>query len=80
MLATIEPIGRFIALAHLEKGIIPQKSIEQNLDNVVDLIIARAKNQPIEDVANSLLEQVFELRLDLIQWFGKNDKNLRRFS
>lgn len=70
-----KPVGRIIALSRLKKGILPQKSLEQKVDNLVDLITIRIKNKSVEEVANSLLEQVLELRFDFIEWLGDNDKD-----
>ncbi len=79
MLAINEPIGRFVALANLEKNIFSQKSIEQDVADLVDLIIIRSKDRSIEEVANSLLENMFDLRFDLIEWLAENDKDLNLY-
>jgi hypothetical protein len=76
MLAINEPIGRFVALANLEKNILSQKSIEQDVVNLVDLITIRIKDKSVDEVANSLLENIFDLRFDLIEWLADNDKDL----
>lgn len=76
MLTTNEPIGGFIALINLEKDILPQKSIKQDVADLIDLLIIRIKSKSVEEVANSLLENVFDLRIDLIEWFDNNDKDL----
>jgi hypothetical protein len=76
MIAINEPIGRFVALANLEKNILSQKSIEQDVANLVDLITIRSKEKSVEEVANSLLENIFDLRFDLVEWLANNDKNL----
>lgn len=75
MLAFNKPIGRFIALANLEKDIIPENIISQRVSDLVDLITIRVKEQPIEDVSESLLERVFDLRYELIEWLVDNNKD-----
>lgn len=75
MLVGNEPIGRFIALANLDKNIISQNSIEQEIENLVDLIIVRSKDKSIEEVANSLLSNVLDLRFEVFDWLGQNDKS-----
>ncbi len=76
MLTINEPIGRFIALANLEKNMLPSKSIEQDISNLIDLICLRIKHEPIETVANSLLESMFNLRMEIMAWLANNDKPL----
>lgn len=76
MLAIHEPIGRFVALVNLEKNILSQRPIEQEVINLVDLIKVRIKDKPIEEVANSLLENVFYLRFDIFEWLVDNDKDI----
>lgn len=71
-----EPIGRFIALANLNKDLISQNSIEQDVENLVDLIKIRINDKSIDNVANGLLSKIFDLRFDLIKWLANNDKSL----
>lgn len=73
MLAINEPIGRYIALANLERNLF-HKSIEEDVTDLVDLIRIRIKDKPVDQVADSLLESMFKLRLDLIQWLANNNK------
>ncbi len=75
MLTTSEPIGRFIALANLDKGIISQTSIEHSIENLVDLITLRVQKKSIEEVANGLLDKVFDLRFEVLEWLADKDKN-----
>lgn len=76
MIAINESIGRFVALANLEKDIFSQKSIEQDVADLVDLITIRIKHKPVDEVANSLLENIFDLRFEIIEWLANNDKDL----
>lgn len=73
MLAISEPIGRFVALANLEKTLFSQKPLEQDIANLIDLITIRIKDQSLEEVSNSLLENIFDLRLDLVEWLVDNN-------
>ncbi|HFA48942.1 MAG TPA: hypothetical protein ENJ95_07995 [Bacteroidetes bacterium] len=68
MLATREPLGRFIVLAHNEKGIITKSSIEQEIDDLVDIIKVRVQSKKLKAVAESLYERIFEIRFDVIEW------------
>lgn len=79
MLALNEPIGRFVALANLEKDILSQKSIEQDVANLVDLITIRVKDKSIEEVANGLLENIFDLRFELIKWLAQNEQGISNY-
>lgn len=79
MIPINEPIGGFVALANLEKDIFSQKSIKQDIANLVDLITIRSKEKTIEEVANSLLENIFDLRFDLVKWLADNDKDLNSY-
>lgn len=79
MIAINEPIGGFVALVNLEKDILSQQSIESSVANLVDLIKIRIQEKSIEEVANSLLENIFDLRIDLIEWLAGNDKNLKNY-
>ncbi|MEO1713424.1 MAG: hypothetical protein AAFU60_08830, partial [Bacteroidota bacterium] len=76
MIAINEPIGRFAALANLEKKIFSQRSIEQDIKNLIDLISIRIKEKSVDEVANGLLENIFDLRVELINWLASNDKDL----
>lgn len=76
MIAINESIGRFVALANLEKDIFSQKSIEQDVEDLVDLITIRIKDKSVDEVANGLLENIFDLRFELIEWLADNDKDL----
>lgn len=72
MLAISKPIGRFVAIANLQKNILPQKSIEKEITKLVNLITLQIKSKSVEEVAESLLENIFELRMNLMDWLIKN--------
>ncbi|MEM8524273.1 MAG: hypothetical protein AAGG68_06505 [Bacteroidota bacterium] len=76
MVAINRSIGRFVALANLEKDIFSQRSIEQNVADLVDLITIRIKGKSVDEVANGLLENIFDLRFDVIEWLAHIDKDL----
>jgi hypothetical protein len=76
MIALSESIGRFVALANLEKNIVSQASIEQAITDLIDLITIRIQEQSVDQVADSLLENVFNLRFELIEWLAKKNKDL----
>jgi len=77
MIVASEPVGRFIAFANLEKKLFSKKSIGQDIANLIDLIIIRSKNNSIEEVANGLLENIFDLRITLLEWLADNNKDLK---
>ncbi|MFK8104945.1 MAG: hypothetical protein AB8G15_20670 [Saprospiraceae bacterium] len=79
MIALSEPIGRFVALANLEKNVFPQKSIEKNIADIVDLITIRIKDKSLDEVSESLLENIFDFRFDLIEWLIDNDKDFNSY-
>ncbi|HMQ49103.1 MAG TPA: hypothetical protein PKA00_16615 [Saprospiraceae bacterium] len=79
MVAINEPIGGFVALANLEKGLFAQRSIEQEVANLVDLISIRIKEKSVEEVADSLFEKLFDLRIDLIKWLLESKKDLNYY-
>ena len=74
MLAVNESVGRFVALANLEKDILSQQSIEQDVADLVDLITLRIKDNHISKVADGLLESIFKLRFDVLEWLVDNGK------
>lgn len=76
MIAINESIGRLVALANLEKNIFSQKSIEQDIEDLVDLISIRIKEKSVDEVANGLLENIFDLRFEVLNWLASNDKDL----
>jgi len=76
MLAISKSIGQFVALANLEKDMFSQKSLKQDVEDLIDLITIRIKDKSANEVADSLLENVFNLRFELFDWLAKNDKDL----
>lgn len=74
MLAVNESVGRFVALANLEKDMLSQQSIDQDVTDLVDLITLRIKDNHISEVADSLLESMFKLRFDILEWLVENDR------
>lgn len=79
MLAINEQVGRIITLINLEKDIFPQKSIEQEVANLVDLLKIRVQDKSVEAAANSVLEPVFDLRFSLLEWLGEQDKGMNDY-
>ncbi len=70
MLAVNNPIGKIVVWTHLQKDNLPQKSIEQSVADVVDLLTVRVVQNPVEEVANSLIERIFDLRWEIISWLA----------
>jgi len=79
MLAANEPIGRFIVLANIEKDVLSKSSIEQDIENLIDLIKIRISNKSIENVSESLLNQVFDLRFEVLEWLANENKSVSNY-
>jgi hypothetical protein len=79
ILATKEPLGRIIALAKIDDKIFPQKALEQKAENLIDLIIIRINSKSIEEVSESLLQEIFELRLDVIELLLEESEHLNKY-
>lgn len=78
MLASKTSIGHFIALAN-EQNLITKVSLRQDIKNLIDLIKIRINDQSIEEVANSLLKDVFNLRFIFIQWLAQDDGRVKYY-
>jgi hypothetical protein len=78
MLSTREPISRLIFLAHNNKKVLNKSSIEHQIEDLIDIVSYRLNSKPIEVVAESVLDKIFELRFEFIDWFFTNhqDKNI----
>lgn len=79
MITTSEPIGRFVALLNLEKDIITDKSVRRSIEDIVDLLKIRLTDKSIEEVSESLMKQVFELRFEIIEWLAHENKSIREY-
>ena len=79
MLVVNNPVGRIIALANLEENILGQGQMDHHIEDLVDLIKIRVQDTPIEEVANGLLENVFDLRFEVLEWLSDNDKDVSFF-
>ncbi|HKK79389.1 MAG: hypothetical protein GVY26_08925 [Bacteroidetes bacterium] len=79
MIAIEEPIGKFIALANLEQNLVVTTAIRQDVANLVDLIKVRIKDRSVQEVADTLREEVFELRIELIKWLANSNSNINDY-
>ena len=79
MIAIEEPIGKFVALANLEENLVATTAIRQDVANLVDLIKVRVKDRSVQEVADSLQEEVFELRVELIKWLVSSNSNINDY-
>ena len=79
MIATSEPIGRFIVLAHNKKGVISKSSLDKEIEDLVDIIKIRLQNKSIEAVSESILDKIFELRFDFIEWLATENHSLDEY-
>lgn len=79
MLATREPLGRFIVQAHSEKGLISKPIVMQEIDDLIDLIKIRIQNKSISKIAETFHEKIFELRFDIIEWFADQNKSVSEY-
>lgn len=76
MLGASKPLSKFIVLAHQQKDIIAAASVGQAIDDLVDIIKTRIQEKSIEEVAESIVEKVFDTRLNLLEWFVQEEKSL----
>lgn len=74
MLAVEQPIGRFVVYANRDKNIFKKRFLKKEVANVVDLISTRIQSQTISEVASELHEEIFELRLSIINWLIQQNK------
>lgn len=80
MITTKEPISRFIVLTHNYKNVLNKSSIEHQVEDLIDIISFRIHNKPIDEVADTVLEKIFELRFEFIEWFFTNHHHKSLFN
>ncbi|MEM6394877.1 MAG: hypothetical protein AAF741_00920 [Bacteroidota bacterium] len=79
MLISEVPIGRFLSLAKLEKGLIDQKPLEKEVNSLIDLINHRSQGQSFEEASNSLLEEIFNVRVAALNWMAEKGYNFQDY-
>lgn len=73
------PVGRLIVHANNHKDLIPNFSLENKINNLVDLIKLRTLNHSLEEVADGLLPELFELRIDLLEYLASKGSNVEDY-
>lgn len=73
MLVAQKPISS-VVYANLSKHIELQQSLEDKVKTLVDLLTIRLKNNTIEQTAISLFEQMFSLRIHIMDWLAESDE------
>lgn len=74
MIAT-RPISEFIVSAYNNKNIIKSPSMNNRIENLFNIISSNLHSKPLEVIAESLQDKLFELRLEFLDWFGTNSQN-----
>ncbi|MGB0930735.1 MAG: hypothetical protein ACPGVB_08165 [Chitinophagales bacterium] len=72
MLVANQPVGRFIVMVNVKKDLEAKDSIREKSAILIDLMKIRIKHQTIEDVANSLLENIYDLRIEAVKLMMEN--------
>lgn len=52
-----------------------KSSLQSNIEKLIDLIIARNEDRTLEELANGLKEDTFNLRFDIIEWLVDEGKD-----
>lgn len=56
-----------------------QSSLENSMAELIDLLSLRLSRQPIDSVAESLLAKVFTLRIEVVEWLGKQGESVTSY-
>ena len=75
-----ESIHKIVVLQQLNQGVALETKFEQQIETLVGLLKIRITEKSISEVANSLLEQTFDVRISALEWFGNNEVNTTDFS
>lgn len=75
MLILESPTANFISRFSLDKIGNNESPLQNNIEKLVDLIIARSEDRKIEEVANGLKEDIFNLRFDILEWLVSEGKD-----
>ena len=80
MLAVTQPIGHFVALAHLDANFLPQANLGQKIRRLVRNIQEGLKQAPLSELAVRFTGPLFELRLALLPWLSQEKKLAQNLS
>ncbi len=72
-------LTRYLGSLYLQPDIVKKKPFGNDLRNWVDLLKIRIQEQPIEEVAESLLRETFNLKLAYGEWFGQGGYRNKEF-
>jgi hypothetical protein len=79
MITIKEPVGRLIVLAHNQKNMIAQSHIEQSVEDLIDIITIRLLTKSVAAVSESVLEKIFDLRFEVIEWLDAEKATISDF-
>ena len=79
MITTRKPIGRLFVLANNQKGIIYKSSIENDIENLIDIIKIRVVENELDAVSENLLSKIFDLRFEVLEWLAINKKDFNEY-
>lgn len=68
MLPIKDSFGKFKNLASLQGKLIEKNSMENSINDLIDLIKHRIQEKPIAVVASGLKEHLFDLKTSLAEW------------
>ena len=75
--AIANPFTIYMRIIRHDKSEYP--SLEKAFNKLIDLIKIRLQSQNIEAISNGLLEETFEIRLDIISWLAGNFDTIRSY-
>jgi hypothetical protein len=79
MITLKEPVGRLIVLAHNQKNMIAQSHMEQSVEDLIDIITIRLLTKTVAAVSESVLERIFDLRFEVIEWLAAENTTISDF-
>ncbi len=79
MIAIKEPVGRLIVLAHNQKNMIAQSHIEESIEDLMDIITIRLLTKSVAVVSESVLEKIFDLRFEVLEWLAAEKATISDF-
>src|SRR3989344_6209129 len=79
MLQLQSPFGKFISLSHQDPNFHDDSSLSEKLENFIDLIKYRIQNKGIEQTSQSLQNELFEIRIELISLLFEKPAILKKY-
>jgi len=79
MITIGESFSKIIISENIRKDGTSKAPMERDIDDLIDLIKIRLSDKTIVELADSVLETVFELRLKVVEWFAKNGGDINHY-